>query len=267
MPSTKTEEAQAAEPTAASAAQTYLTTTTTLEGVPLGDIVKELNKPWPSWAIFDIPGNQRAPKGSKGIKAPAVQSRVNDLFGQENIGWRFATHPNSIVHYGEETRESKDEKTGEIKETLWYAVRVEMFIFEYLAVAQDGSKEWIQGSPLSDSHTNMTGRSAAYRGAMSSLLKQAVTRMGGLRNVGAQQSAPPQRQETQPAAPPQQPAAVKQPEQPSGAGLSAQDVKALMEWADANQIKRGDIIERLGVSAWKDWDQGLDAAKQKVQAA
>lgn len=249
----------------------YMKTTMTMGGIALGDIHKELNRPYHDSAMFDIPPDRRQKKGAQGVKPGPVRNRVNQLFGMETVGWRFTYHPNTMVHYGEEEREKYDEKTKQTKATTWYVVRLEMFIFEYRVVRSDGSEEWLAGSPLSDIHANI-GRQAAYHGAISSLLKQAVRSMGGFDFLDStpserprqdtsdkpreQQSTEPARQDT--------PAAS---DKSGSAGLNSADVQALMKFADAEKIPRSTIIVSLGIQNWSQWTTGLEAAKLKLKGA
>lgn len=249
--------------TEVSPAELYLQTTKTMTSIALADIVAELNRPYPGQALFAVPKNKRAPKDAKGVYPSFVHSRVEQVFGTENIGWRFATHPNSAVHYGEEIETKKDEH-GEIKETVWYIVRVEMFIFQYAVFTADGSMDWIAGSPLSDTHKNMD-RQSAYRGAMSSLLKQVIGRMGGFKAIRGQMSA--EQSNAQGAQQPQQPSAEKPADTTQQVGLTTAELKQFFEWTDGLKIPRGEVIGMLGITDWKQHKGGLAAAKAKITEA
>lgn len=244
-----------------SPAESYLQTTKTMMGIALADIVTELNRPYPAQALFDVPKNKRAPKDAKGVKPSFVHARVEQIFGAENIGWRFATHPNSAVHYGEETETKKQEQTGELIDTVWYVVRVEMFIFQYAVFTADGSMDWIAGTPLSDTHKNMD-RVSAYRGAMSSLLKQVIGRMGGFKAIRGQMGA--EQSHTQQ---PQQPSTEKPADTSQQVGLTTAELKQFFEWTDGLKIPRGEVIGMLGLTDWKQHKGGLAAAKAKIDEA
>lgn len=237
----------------------YMQTHTTMAGVRLCDIKAEFNKSYANSNLFDMPANKRQKKGAKGVKPAAVHARVTAIFGMETIGWRFVPCNNSHVNYTTDQRESKDKETGEITYVQWHIVSVDMYIFQYRVMALDGTSEWLEGSPLSDIHENMDKQSAR-RGAMSSLLKQQVRRMGGFEFL-EKQSAAANQADT---------AALDRPAQPKsqgGTGLTGQEQKALMVWADGEGIPRKDIFEYLGLTQLNLWTAGYEAAQKRVLEA
>ncbi len=162
-------------------------TATTVTGVPVGEIAMKLDRPYPDKAYTKLTFGPMA--GKSDLKFGYVRNRLDEVFGPQGFGWKLEAHPvlgHIVTESYEEMRQKKDRNgnpQGEpYKVTMW---RVSMvgFTLKYLSVDDDHETEkWIEGSLISDSHSN-EDLGYAYRGAFTSLMKQAVRLMGGFNHL------------------------------------------------------------------------------------
>ncbi len=158
----------------------WMTMTKTLTGILLADLDAELNKQWPQAAMTTTPKGRGGTGNRPAVKPEFVRQRINEIFGPHGIGWRFTPHPT----LGSKRMDIDERTNGNGEIQTWYVCVQEMIAFEYCVVHDDGQLEWLRTSYLSDVHENLDQKSA-YRGVMSSLLKQAFRSMGGFRSLDA----------------------------------------------------------------------------------
>ncbi len=149
---------------------------TTLTGVKIGEIPYALDSKYPKIAYKDI----KLDGGRKGtdIGQSFVRDRFDRVFGTHGIGWKFEAHPT----IGAVRCEQVTSPDGELKEK--FKVTLLGHIFKYRIVLPDGSLEWVELSPMSDSGENRK-ESYAFRSAFTSLLKQALRSFGGFNHLKA----------------------------------------------------------------------------------
>lgn len=143
---------------------------TTLTGVPIQDIGKYLNREYPREAQKEI--RFGAMKGNTDINPYYVRARCDEVFGMHGIGWRLqagADSGTSMTPIPKKRKDGSDYTEYEVCYTNW--------VFEYRVLVA-GQLEWVSTTPITDTDSNES-QSYAYRGAFSSLLKQAVRNMGG----------------------------------------------------------------------------------------
>jgi hypothetical protein len=144
----------------------------TLQGIPVGQIGHVLNRRHSEGAYKRI----KAKNGDEywtDLDQLAVRRRFDRVFGPQGFGWRIVPLPGiGQVKYAEETQTTR---SGERR---LHVVTFEAFVFEYALVMPDGKLSYVQTSALSDSDSN-DDRGYAYRGAFTSLMKQALRTFGG----------------------------------------------------------------------------------------
>lgn len=148
----------------------------TLTGVNILDIPSQLNKHLPPQAYGPIKYGLMA--GKTDLDADYVRDRLVQVFGPMGIGWRIIPHATaSRVEY---RREERTSSKGEIQ--TWHIVTLVAHTFQYCVVSADGSLNWVDASTTSDQHDNMDEQNA-YKGAMTSLMKQFYKLMGGMNHI------------------------------------------------------------------------------------
>lgn len=149
---------------------------TTLTGIKIGEIPSALDSRYPANAYREIKldGNR---KGTD-ISQQHVRDRFDRVFGTHGIGWKFEAH-GTIGAVRTERATSPD---GEVKEK--YRVTLIGHIFKYRIVLPDGSMEWVELSPMSDTGENRK-ESYAFRSAFTALLKQTLRSFGGFNHLKA----------------------------------------------------------------------------------
>lgn len=149
---------------------------TTLTGVPVGEISARLNKPLPPDAYSAIKFGVMS--GKTDIDPERVRDRFEEVFGPMGIGWRITPHPTAgrVEHRTEERTTGK----GEIQ--TWHVVTLVAHTLAYSVLMPDGSLVWADVSTTSDSSDNMD-EGYAYRGALTSLMKQVYKLLGGMNHI------------------------------------------------------------------------------------
>lgn len=161
-----------------SKAAPILTETKTLMGIPVCDIPWEMNQKFPDAAYEEIPNGPM--KGYTDLSFDFVRDRFDVVFGTQGFGWKIEPHTvlGSVQH-------STEEKTTKGQNSYNYTnhiVTLTCHILKYRVVLADGSIQWEECSPLSDSDNN-TDLGYAYRGAFTSLLKQYLRSFGGINHI------------------------------------------------------------------------------------
>src|SRR5579859_7886171 len=143
----------------------------TWTGLSLDKIRKEASRVWPAKAKKPIDGGPM--KGKTDIAFHYARRRVERIFGPQGIGWRIVPHPT----LGKVIATSSQRAGRE-----YWSISLEAHIFEFaVLLPDDGGIARISNSPMSDGFTANTAMSKGYvyRGAMTSLLKQALRGWGG----------------------------------------------------------------------------------------
>lgn len=152
----------------------------TLNGIPMGMIRQELDKPLPPQAYTEIKGGSM--KGKTDIDVERIRDRFDQVFGSQGLGWAIEPIPgDSQILTNVEIREAKD-KEGKPYQQTWYVVDLINYRLRYTVVLPDGSLKDCYGTAMSDSGDNMD-RGYALEGTMTSLMKQAYRRMGGMNHI------------------------------------------------------------------------------------
>ena len=161
---------------------------TTLAGVPVGDISKRLNKHLPPEAYTAIKYGLMT--GKTDVDGDRIRDRFEEVFGPMGIGWRITPHPSAgRVEYRNEPRpkmkdgkQMTDQQTGELLFQTWHIVTLVAHTLSYSVVMPDGSITWTEVSTTTDQHDN-SDEQYAYRGALTSLMKQFYKLMGGMNHI------------------------------------------------------------------------------------
>lgn len=155
---------------------------TTITGIDVVDIPSVMNERYAPEAYSPIPYGAMAGKTDLGFEH--ARKRMDDVFGVHGFGWKLEPHPAlgkvivKVTHkIGKPKREG--EKGREYDE---YNVVMEMWVFKYRVRLPDGSFDWVEASPMSDEDSNEE-QGYAYRGAFTSLLKQALRSLGGMDHI------------------------------------------------------------------------------------
>ncbi len=150
---------------------------TTLTGISIMDISKRLNMRLAPEAYSAIGSGIMT--GKTDLDADRVRDRFEEVFGPMGIGWKIT--PNSTagrVDYRSEKRPSADGK----REILWHVVTLIAHTLSYAVIDAQGHITWVEASTTSDSHDN-TDETYAYRGALTSLMKQFYKLLGGMNHI------------------------------------------------------------------------------------
>lgn len=148
---------------------------TTMLGIPITDIKKELDRHLPPEAYGAIKFGQMS--GKTDVDGDAIRDRLDEVFGSAGVGWRIAPNPHcGRVEYKTEQRE----KDGKMR--TWHICTLFAHTFSYAIIMPDGSIQWVDASTTTDLHDN-TDEQFAYRGALTSLMKQFYKLLGGMNHV------------------------------------------------------------------------------------
>lgn len=161
---------------------------TTLTGISILDVPKRLNAHLPPQAYKAIEFGQMS--GKTDIDGDCVRDRFDEVFGPMGIGWRINPNPTAgrVEHRSEQRPKMKkgepikDPSTGEILMQTWHIVTLVAHTFQYSVIMPDGSIVWTDASTTTDQHDNMDEQ-YAYRGAMTSFMKQVYRLMGGMNHI------------------------------------------------------------------------------------
>lgn len=148
----------------------------TLTGYNVLSIPAELNKHLPPQAYGAIKFGQMS--GKTDVDGDYVRDRFDKIFGPMGIGWCISPQESAgRVEYRSEVRTSNNGK-----EQTWHIVTLIAHTFQYSVIMPDGSFAWVNASTTSDQHDNLDEQ-YAYRGALTSLMKQFYRLMGGMNHV------------------------------------------------------------------------------------
>lgn len=152
----------------------------TLTGISMLDISAEMNRRLEGGSDTYKPIKFGLMSGKTDVDGDRVRDRFDAIFGP--MGWRIV--PNAVagrVEHEIDLREKKD-NNGNTVTDVWHVCTLVAHQFQYMLVMPDGSVGWQEGQVTSDLHDNLDWQ-YAYRGAMTSLLKQFYRLMGGMNHV------------------------------------------------------------------------------------
>lgn len=150
----------------------------TLNGIPMGMIRQELDKPLPPQAYKEIAYGSM--KGNTDIDVERIRDRFDQVFGPQGLGWAIEPiQGESQILTSSEVRMGGKDKAVE---QTWYVTDLVNYRLRYTVILPDGSLKDCHGTAMSDSGDNMD-RGYALEGTMSSLIKQAYRRMGGMNHI------------------------------------------------------------------------------------
>lgn len=142
---------------------------TTLTGIKLCDLPAAIDAEYPRAAYSAAP----LAGGMKGtdVNTYYLRQRLDQVFGVAGVGWRLVPMPGiGTIDRRQETRQGKG------REYSVWVVTLIMWQFEFCLLTP--APQWFTLSVMTDAAENEDEGYAA-RGAMSSLLKQAVRLLGG----------------------------------------------------------------------------------------
>ena len=190
----------------------------TIMGYPVAQLASVLDTPH---EVRPLKNKETWPYENKGgltvLNANAAKARITAVFGPIGIGWRVTAAPGMdaaltlAVVPRRETMKSKNGIMEDVRETLAittetfgadntkpvsrqiaksetfktkpeYTVDVTGVRFEYAIVVEDAIY-WIPLSVQGSSHTNAQSRPYAYRGAVTSIVQNALTNLGGIQHI------------------------------------------------------------------------------------
>jgi hypothetical protein len=154
----------------------------TMTGYPVKSIPDAINQIYPAGAYEPIPYGNMAGKTDLGQEW--VRDRLDMVFGPHGYGWRLTPHGNTgTTLTTEEMRPAKVKQGEPPRDTRWYVVQLESWVFEYCLEIND-RREWMTASGISGSDDN-TELPYAYKGAFTNLMKHALRTMGGIAHIYA----------------------------------------------------------------------------------
>lgn len=142
---------------------------TTMTGIKLADLPSAMDAEYPraAYSPVQLAGGQTGTD----INTYHVRQRLEQVFGIAGVGWRIVPMPG--IGTVDRRQEKRQSKTREY--TVW-VVTLLMWQFEYVLLTPE--PQWFTLSVMTDSAENEDEGYAA-RGAMSSLIKQALRQLGG----------------------------------------------------------------------------------------
>lgn len=145
----------------------------TLKGIPVGKIGRYLNKPHAKVYYESIKAKKKGEEWTD-LDPVAVRKRFDKVFGPQGFGWRIVP----IEGVSRVVYLSVESKYSDGSTRAMHSASLEGFAFEYALVSPDGSMFYVRTTPFSDNHVN-DDQGSAYRGALTSIMKQALKMFGG----------------------------------------------------------------------------------------